>query len=251
MKLLVAGLLGLTLSANSHAQTASRIAFDIRSESTGEIVAKGIENSRTDGLIGVREAVYLAPDGRPRQTESCRFAVKTGRLAGYSFADSTTGESVDVRADDAGQSIFVRYREDGTSAWREGTVDWGPTATHGKLLPDLILTHWDELAHGGRVDADLLVPARLETFGYQISYQAAQSAASGEETFLAEARSWFIRQFAPTFTFKFSTGLPRQILSYTGPSPVQIEGKRYQRIVSSFVAIQTNGAAVGAGDQRR
>lgn len=152
------------------------------------------------------------------------------RLVRFS-SDARTGEHVSVDSAE-GEVLAVRYRSSG-----ERPLETAAIAASGKMIgkamPQLILDRWQDLLAGSSATFDLVVPSRLETFRYRIRHDARSSSPGTKQVFVADADSWLIRQFAPALTFTFAdsqTASDRRLLELVGPSPVEIDGKKYRTV---------------------
>ncbi|WP_141734558.1 hypothetical protein [Oligoflexus tunisiensis] len=233
-----AGLLALALflPIRLHAyemEDVNRIDFEVRDLDNRELFFSGTETITQDGPRTRKETWYYDQNKKEVQYENVVYNSTHLRVESYRFKNPVTGEETELVTQ--GDVMSIKYREDSTQKYKDGTLRWEPNAYHGKVFNNLILRHWASLRQGKPLKFDLVLPYRFESLGFQIVYkEAAKVDGEDREIFALQPTSLIIRAIAPRMEFHYTTGAKPRIRQFTGPCTIPIKGKKDRMVAIIF-----------------
>jgi len=117
--------------------------------------------SREKNPKGGIKAWFKTPDGKVFAEEEI---TQTGAdFRSYKLTLPELGESADIKVADG--KVVMSYTT--PKATKTATEDWKPGYVIGPTLIDFIQANWDSLQAGESVRVRMLVPDRLESFGFK------------------------------------------------------------------------------------
>jgi len=235
MRNFLAGVLAM-MSAHStvFAGAAAKVStFQVQDAEHRATVLRIEERNSQVGLDSLQERLYRGLKNDLAGSESIRLRGESQQLVAYLFEDLGSGEHIDLKVD--GGHASVQYRPSKDAEVKSKDLNWAANALTGSLLPGFIAKQWATLDAGKTVDFELFVPFRMETIAFRLLRTATNSE---DKTVIitAEASNWLIRQFAPAISFVYGSGVPRRLLKYQGPAPVQIGGEKIKAVEIDFRA---------------
>jgi hypothetical protein len=228
--------LALFLPTNLNAyemEDVKRIDFEVRDPDSRELFFSGTETILHDGPRTRKETWYYDLNKKEVQYENVVYDNSQLRVEAYRFKNPVTGEETDLVTQ--GDVMTIKYREDSTQKYKDGTLRWETNAYHGKVFNNLILRHWATLRQGKPLKFDLVLPYRFESLGFQIVYKETTKIEGEErEIFALQPTSLIIRAIAPRMEFHYTTGPKPRIRQFTGPCTIPIKGKKDRMVAIIF-----------------
>ena len=173
----------------------------------------------------VRDFIY--PNGSLAARESLVF--ERGELTSFQLEEKQTGARGGSRVTtDANRKLLFDWTADGkTKADSEAFV---ADTLVGDMIPDFIITHWNELARGAAVDFRFIASSRLETVGFKLVKES-EAVWRGKPALRLrmEPSSFVIRQIVDPLFFIVEKDGAHRVLEYVGRiTPKQRDGAKWK-----------------------
>jgi hypothetical protein len=173
-----------------------------------------------DGTVTERSK-FLYPDGQEAMTETLILQGK--RVVRYEYDQKQVEEKILMTTADGKFTLVKEFYGKGKEGKTEtATEDYGETTLIAAQIHRTIVERWKSLVSGEDYGFRLILPERLDTFGFKLSYDGLQDLNGKKVHRMAlSPTSFIIRLVAGSIFFYFEDSESRPLLEVKGILPVK------------------------------
>ncbi len=182
------------------------------------------ENRRTKaGNEWESVTFYRDKEGKNLVEEKSRLGGENGEtLLHYEYKQLQVDESGEAAIKDG--KVIYKFR---TSAGeKEDSEDFTPDMIVPDMVPSQIRAHWDALMKDETVKVRLLLPEKLDSFGFKFFKDAETKRGNADVVdFVLKPSSFIIAALAPSIRISMAKAAPHELVETSGRLPVRVPEK--------------------------
>jgi hypothetical protein len=191
------------------------------------VLYTGLRTVRSEGGRVTVTTTYALPSGATIQRSEAVYEAATLALVSWRMDDARSGEQEQMQRD--GGSVRLAYRANGHSARSTATLPWRPQQIFSATVEALIQRDWAPLAAGQAVSFRLLVPNRLDSYGFRLQRDDTPARQRpGAMVIRMEPDSWLVRRLVDPLYFVQDAAPPHGLIEFRGRVPIRTDAGEEQ-----------------------
>ena len=191
--------------------------FDLKS---GQLLFRGESHTVQEGGRTKESVRYFDLSGTVIQTLETEFDSGSAKLFSMKREFPLTGETESATIE--GDHVKMTHRESGKDKEKQDQLKWTGVMVFPPTVVPRMRLGWETLMSGRKLEIDMVVPSRLDSYGFRILKEA-ETELEGRRivVMVLEPGSMLVRRLVDPMRFVWSLDSPRRVLEYRGRTTVR------------------------------